>query len=575
MNEVAIGIDLGTTNSVIARFEEGGVRVLENRQGELMTPSTVALDPDGGGLLIGRPARELLALHPGRAVGAFKRAMGSDEQFSLDMRQHGAVELSACILRALREDAARTLGTEVTGCVITVPAYFNEEQRFATMKAGELAGLNVMRILNEPTAAAIAYGLHRLDKESKFLVFDLGGGTFDVCIMELFEGILQVLSTAGASRLGGEDFTRRLVSWTLREVGTSFEQAELRDIAALGQLYKRCEMAKRKLSDQEDVEVIVPRFMDLLDRDVSVRMMREDAETAWEPLLRDLAGPTRSALMGAKLDPSDLDEIILVGGATRMPAVRRFVESFFGRQPVESIDPDLTVAHGAAIQAALCLQDAAVEEIVVTDVVSHSLGVDVAREIAGRPVTGYFSPVIHRNTVIPTSRTEDYYTLHTNQRAMRFGIYEGDARRVEDNRHIGTLDVNGIPKGPAGQQVDVTFTYDVNGLLEVEATIAGTAKKFSRIFSRESKTLSKKALDAAAGRMSKLKADPLKNPRYRDLKLRAESLWKDAPESMRAALDFALISFDEALMTRNAMSIRKAFEALEKECDRFDGGERW
>ena len=340
MAGAAIGIDLGTTNSVMARFDGGRVRILPNRLGATMTPSVVAIDPDGDGLLTGRPAKEVLALHPGRAAATFKRGIGGDHAYPLHENVFNSVELSACILRSLREDATAAIGAPVESCVVTVPAYFNEEQRFATVKAAELAGLEVLRVLNEPTAAAMAYGVHERDRDAQILVFDLGGGTFDVCVMELFEGTLQVRSTAGESNLGGEDFTRRLVSVALREVGLAFERAEMADPAALGLLAKRCELAKRKLSETESVDVVVPPFAGLLDRSVPIPLPRHEAERAWQPLMRRLLAPTRAAMRAAGVDAEDLDEVILVGGATRMPGVRAFVTE---------IEPDM--GHAGKLRA--------------------------------------------------------------------------------------------------------------------------------------------------------------------------------------------------------------------------------
>ncbi len=574
MARPAIGIDLGTTNSVIALFDGTGVRILPNRLGGLMTPSVVALDPDGDGLLTGRPAKEILALAPERAAATFKRGIGGDREYKLNESAYNAVELSACVLRSLREDASAALGTEVEACVVTVPAYFNEEQRFATIKAAELAGLEVLRVLNEPTAAAMAYGIHERDRDAEILVFDLGGGTFDVCVMELFEGTLQVRSTAGESNLGGEDFTRRLVSVVLHEVGLSFERAEMVDPAALGLLAKRCELAKRKLSESEQVDIVVPPFEGLLDRPVPIPISRDEAEEAWKPLLRRLLAPTKAALRAARLT-KPLDEVILVGGATRMPCVRAFVQEHFERAPAESVDADLAVAHGAAIQAALSLRDAAVEDIVVTDVLSHSLGVEVVQEVAGRIVPGYFSPVIHRNTVIPTVRTDMFSTIHANQTVLDLEVYEGESRRVEENRHMGSLRVKGIPKGPAGQGVEVSFTYDVNGILEVEARVAGTDKFVRKIFTRDSRTLSEDALKRAAARIRKLKDDPLKKIEYRDLMLRAELLWKDLPPEGRSMLAGAIGDFESAIAGRNPDELRTAYATLFEVCEQIDGGDRW
>ncbi len=572
----ALGIDLGTTNSAAAILRDGAVVVLENRIGELLTPSVVGLDRETDALLVGRAARELLSMAPDRAVATFKRGMGRDRRYDLGGREHGAVDLSALVLRALKEDASKALGAPVEECVITVPAYFDEEQRFATIKAGELAGLEVLRVLNEPTAAAMAYGMHERDRDAHFLVLDLGGGTFDVCVMERFAGILQVKSTAGESRLGGEDFTRRLVGLALEEVGLTYEGLEVADLAASGRLLRRAEMAKRQLTDADSIELEVPAVKGRLDRPVRLALSRAAVERAWEPLVRRLLAPCRQALRGARLEEDDLDEVILVGGATRMPVVRAFVRELFRREPVAGLDVDLAVVHGAAIQAALCRRDAAVEDVVVTDVLSHSLGVDVSKRLGGRMVHGYFSPVIHRNTVIPTTRVEAYSTMEPNQTSMHFGIYEGESRRVEENRQIGTLTVKGIPKGPPGQEAcDVRFTYDLNGILEVEVTIRSTGRTYRQLFHRHSKALSDAEIARARERIEKLKEDPRDDPKVRELLLRAEALWSELHPEARPILEHALDALEEALEGRDERAIEAASDGLRELCDRMDGGERW
>jgi len=572
----AIGIDLGTTNSAVAVLDGGEVRVLQNELGDTLTPSVVALDRISNALLTGRPAKELFALDPQRAALMFKRGMGREQLYRIVDNEYGAVELSGILLRALREGASAALGHAVTQCVITVPAYFDEEQRYATTKAGELAGLEVLRVLNEPTAAAMAHGLHERAEDSRFLVLDLGGGTFDVCVMERFEGTLQVQSTAGESHLGGEDFTRRLAAHVLKEVGQTYEEIELKYPRAFGLLLKRSELAKRSLSDTDEAEITVPELPGRIDRSVPIRVLREEAEEVWKPLLQRLLAPCRMALRDAGMRPFDPDGVLLVGGATRMPCFRSFAREYFEQEPRSDIDPDLAVVEGAAIQAALCLRDEAVEDIVVTDVLSHSLGTDIAKRLANRIVDGYFSPVIPRNTVIPTSRTESYWTLIDRQTSMVFGIYEGESRHVSENRRIGTLTVKGIPKAPAGEQeVEARFTYDVNGILEVEARVVATGRTFNRVFSRSGMGLSDADLERAKKRIEKLKQDPRQDPKNRDLLLRAELLWQELPVDQRHELDDLVDQFESSLETRNPEEIRRAHENLLGWCERSDGGERW
>lgn len=574
MSDIILGIDLGTTNSAVGVFEDAEPRILHNELNEPLTPSVVAWDERQEKLVVGRAAKDILALHPDRAAAVFKRAMGLNSRFTINGQEYGPVELSGHILNALRTTAETALGESITRAVITVPAYFNEDQRYATMKAAEIVGLKVERILNEPTAAAIAYGMHERDKDATFLVFDLGGGTFDVSIMERFEGALEVRSTSGESRLGGEDFTLRLAAALLEDVGKNLEYIEATNPDTLALLVKACEVAKRELTDKPEVEVRLPKCKGFDDGHLWT-VTRERFEKAVEPLVKRLLIPCRAALRGASLNAEELDEVILVGGATRMPVVRKFAKELFRREPLDGLNPDLTVVVGATIQAALCADDHHVEDVVVTDVLSHSLGSEVVKMFGSRIVQGYFSPVIHRNTVIPTSRTDSYFTVHDNQTHMTIEVYEGESRRTKDNRFIGKLEVTGIPKGASGQEVKVRFTYDLNGVLEVEAVVTKTGKSFTALFEREAKGLTEAELNKAKARIAKLKADPRDQPKLRELWARAELLLREMDENSRPMLESAMDMFEEAVEGRNPQQIDIAATSLRELCDRMDGGLRW
>ncbi|BBM87556.1 Hsp70 family protein [Candidatus Uabimicrobium amorphum] len=574
-DEIIVGIDLGTTNSAAAIFRKGKVQVLKNDLDEYLTPSVVAYDKKSDSIMTGRIAKDIYAVNPNQGAATFKRNMGNDHLYSINDKKYGATELSAYILKSLKMQVETALGHEVARAVITVPAYFDESQRFATIKAGEIAGFKVERIINEPTAAAIAYGLNKRESESTFLVFDLGGGTFDVCIMELFEGMLEVRSTAGVSMLGGEDFTQRLMGFALQKVKVNFEYAEVQFPDKLMLLRKRCEIAKRKLSNDESVEVVIPQ-MGKMKEQQTIEVTGEDCEEIFKPLLERLYSPCRAALRGADIEASELDEIILVGGATRMPIIRRFVEKILGRLPLDNIDPDLAVAEGAAIQAALSGEDEAVEDWVVTDVASHSMGISISKRIGGQLTGGYFSPIIHRNTTIPTSRTEFYCTTVNNQTDMTFNVYEGESRYTKDNRHVGSFSITSIPKSPEGQEsVAVTFTYDTNGILEVEATIDSTGKKFNKLFTHNAKSISEEEIKKARRRIEQLKKNPCEKPIYRDLLARAELLYQELFAEQKKQLESRLDLFESALKTRNPLEIKKAYKELKELCDLLDGGMRW
>ncbi|MCE9579883.1 MAG: Hsp70 family protein [Deltaproteobacteria bacterium] len=566
-----VGIDLGTTHSAIGVFEGERVRLFPNPLGDVLTPSAIAIDGKRRGLIVGRTAKDVLAVHPEQGAARFKIDMGRATRYRVGERELDAIELSAHVLDALRADAERALGTPVTRCVITVPAYFDDAQRAATRRAAEIAGFAVERILNEPTAAAIAYGLHKRADESLFGVVDLGGGTFDVCVMELFEGVLQVKGVAGESRLGGEDFTDALAGLLARKAGVA-PPAPGTLAAAL--LTKRAELTKRALARWTTTEVTLAgeitggapaRF------DISV----DEADAIWAPLIDRLHAPMRAALRGAGVEREALADVILVGGATRMPCVQRAIAEAFGRPPIHHADPDLLVAEGAAIQAAMLANDAAVGDLVVTDVASHSLGVDSSREVGGRMVDGYFVPVIHRNTTIPCSRWESFATLENNQKHVLFRVYEGESRRAKDNRQIGELRVEDLPRGPAPKEVRVRFTYDANGMLEVEALVPETKQVVTKVFTREGGELVGAALEAARARLRALRADPLERPRYRDLLARANLLWAEADPAARGELSLAIDACEAAAADHQPQAIDRAFAALEALCVRIDRGVRW
>jgi molecular chaperone HscC len=566
-----VGIDLGTTNSAIGLLEGDKVRLFPNPLGDVLTPSAVALDPRSRMLVVGRTAKDLIAAAPRQGARRFKTAMGSSRSYPVGDRTMTTVELSAHVLDALRADAERALATTVNRCVVTVPAYFDDAQRHATRQAAEQAGFAVERIINEPTAAAIAYGMHRRDADTMFAVVDLGGGTFDVCVMALFEGILQVKGVAGESQLGGEDFTAALAAYVAERAGIACPEA---GSPAYGLLYKRAELAKRALARWPSTEVALGTEL-LGGRAEPITITVAEAEAAWASLIGRLHAPLRAALRGARVERDQLVEVVLVGGATRLPCVQRAVAEILEREPVYRGDPDLIVAEGAAIQAAMIDGAAAVDDMVVTDVASHSLGVEVARQVGSKEVSGYFSPVIHRNTVIPTTQTSVFSTMHDHQSGVELQIFEGDARRVVDNRKIGALEVTGIPRGPAPKEIRVRFTYDQNGMLEVEAEIVETQARVSAVFRREGGELTGAALETARARLTAIRADPMDRPRYRDLYARAKLLWSELDHQGRAPFDALIHAFDTAMASRDPVALERSFQLLWTACESIDHGDRW
>lgn len=397
-----VGIDLGTTHSLVAVWRDGATELVANALGHTLTPSVVGLD-DQGRVLVGQAARERLHTHPHLTTALFKLYMGSNQQVTLGGRAYRPEELSALVLKSLKEDVERAYGEPVTEAVISVPAYFSDAQRKATRVAGELAGLRVDKLINEPTAAALAYGLHQRDKETSFLVFDLGGGTFDVSILELFEGVMEVRASAGDNYLGGEDFDQLLLEHFVQaQQGNDFPGAT----TLLQPLRREAERVRRQLGQAQQADFVVR----VEGREWRHVYTQDALADLFAPLLARLRTPIERALRDARIRASDLDEVLLVGGTTRMPLVRKLAAGLFGRFPSISLNPDEVVAHGAAVQAALKARDAALEEVVLTDVCSYTLGMETVRQVGDRHESGHYLPIIERNSVVPVSRVQTVYT---------------------------------------------------------------------------------------------------------------------------------------------------------------------
>jgi molecular chaperone HscC len=564
-----IGIDLGTTNSLVAVFKDGAPVLIPNRLGEFLTPSVVSLESDGV-VLTGRAARERLASHPSATAAAFKRHMGTDKKIALEGRSFRAEELSAMVLKALRQDAEAWLGEPVHEAIITVPAYFNDTQRKATRIAGELAGLKVERLLNEPTAAALAYGLNHMPDESKFIVVDLGGGTFDVSILQLFCGVMEVRASAGDNWLGGEDFNTVLASLfrsALLAQGTA--EAELPTHSAL---LLEAERARRALTRESQVQA---RF-NVGERQLELAISRDQFDQACSSLLDRLRTPIERAIRDARLSLGEIHEIVLAGGATRMPVVRQTIARLFGRFPQSRLDPETVVALGAAVQAGLKMRDAALDEIVMTDVAPYSLGVETSVRVdENNSVSGVFSPVIERNTVVPVSRAEQFYAVNPDQVKVLLRIFQGEARHCKENIYLGELEVP-VPRASArtdGQPVpiDVRFTYDVSGLLEVEARVAETGVHESLVIERSPGSMTPEQIEALRERLHKLKEHPRDQGVNRAVLARAERVFSQSLRDVRQAVSSGIARFETALRLQDEDQIRttrKELAALLDEVDR-------
>lgn len=563
-----VGIDLGTTHSLVAAWLDGAPRLIPNALGGVLTPSCVGVDEDGS-ILVGEAARERLQTHPRQTASLFKRYMGSSRSVRLGDRDYRAEELSALILRSLKADAEAFLGEPVTGAIVTVPAYFSDAQRKATRSAGELADLKVERLLNEPTAAALAYGLHDRGSETQFLVFDLGGGTFDVSILEMFEGVMEVRASAGDNMLGGEDFTTLIVDLAF---ANGMPEAARDDPRFMQRLAASAERVKRELN-AGGVASLDVRYE---DRSIRADIDAQAFEKLAQPLLNRLWRPIERAMRDARIRAADLDSVVLAGGATRMPMIRALATRMFGRFPAVGHNPEEVVAMGAAVQAGLKMKDKALDGMVMTDVCPYTLGTGVVRQLDnGSRAPGFFVPVIQRNIVVPTSRVERFSPATPEQKQIRIGVYQGESRMVRDNIALGELTIPILPGPGHGDGVDVRFTYDVNGLLEVEVTVVASGEVKRLVIESGEAHMPADEIARRLQALSALKVHPRDTLEYRTLLARAERLYEQLPGELRERFGRVILRFEQVLATqdqrliaRDAVGFRESLQAIERD-DRF------
>lgn len=557
-----VGIDLGTTNSLVAYYTEEGPKIIPNRLGKPMTPSVVSIDEEGQ-IYVGESASERMLLYPGSGASLFKRSMGSNKKFSLLEKEFTAEELSSFVLRFLKEDAEAYLGEEVTEAVISVPAYFNDARRRATKRAGELAGLKVERIISEPTAAAIAYGLWQQKGQARFLVFDLGGGTFDVSILELYDTILEVHAVAGDNFLGGEDFTavlERMFYEKFPEINRFQLNEKVRK-----HIRKQAELCKLGFGKSKVSEI----KCNIDGKEYLLPVELSDYEEACAELLDRIRQPVKRSLKDAHIRLSDIDKVVLVGGATKSPVIRKFAGKLFHMIPDTNLNPDETVALGAAIQAAMKERRDGIKEVILTDVCPFTLGTEVVREYEEhRFENGVFLPIIERNTVIPASRTERLYTVRDNQNKIRVHILQGESRFAVNNLSLGELLID-VPAAKAGEEaVDVTYTYDINSILEVEVKVVSSGKKVRQVFKDKGLDMSEEEIEERLETLSYLKIHPREKEENKFLLLRGERIYEESLGMKRIQAEQVLRRFEHALDSYDAEQIadtkRELIEFLEQ-----------
>ena len=542
-----IGIDLGTTNSCVAVMEGGQPTVIANTEGARTTPSVVAFTKTGE-RLVGEPAKRQAVTNAGRTISSIKREMGTDYKVDIDDKKYSPQEISAMILQKLKADAEGYLGEKVTEAVITVPAYFNDAQRQATKDAGKIAGLDVKRIINEPTAAALAYGLDN-EKEQKIMVYDLGGGTFDVSIIEIGDGVIEVLSTAGNNRLGGDDFDQKITDYMLADFKAK-EGVDLSgDKMALQRLKEAAEKAKKELSSATTTNINLPFITATSEgpKHFDMNLTRAKFDELTRDLVDKTAEPVKRALSDAGITAADLGQVLLVGGSTRIPAVQEEVKRLTGKEPSKSLNPDECVALGASIQGAKLAGDAGAGDILLLDVTPLSLSIETMGGVATR--------LIERNTTIPTKKSQIFSTAADNQTAVDINVVQGERQFAKDNKSLGQFRLDGIPPAPRGvPQIEVTFDIDANGIVNVSAKDLGTGKE-QHITITAGSNMSDAEIDKAVKEAAEFEAQDKKRKEAIDTRNEADAMVFQTEKALKDVGD-KLDATDKAAVEADVQALK-------------------
>ncbi len=560
-----IGIDLGTTHSLVSVWKDDRVQLIPNSLGRFLTPSVVSVESDGT-VLIGEAARDRLITHPAETAAVFKRDMGTQKIFRLGKNGFLPEELSSFVLRSLKRDAEHYLGENVEEAVVSVPAYFNDSQRKATQNAGTLSGLKVERLVNEPTAAAIAYGLHERFENGVFLILDLGGGTFDVSLLEFTEGVMEVRAVAGDNRLGGEDFTNAIIAEFLRRNGMKQQDLSVKETKALYYLAEKC---KFTLTEKNSAVIA---FRDKDGKERELKLDREQFAYASGSLLERIQGPVEKAIRDSRVDIDDINDIVLAGGATRMPVFKDIIHRLFKRITSTLLNPDEVVCMGAGIQAGLKSRDKALKEIILTDICPYTLGTEVAQTRDNNIRPGYFLPVIERNSTIPISRVVELTTITDNQQCVKVEIYQGENRLVKNNIKLGSIEVN-VPKAPAGEvRIELRYTYDINGLLEVDVHIPKTGMKKRLVIEENPGVLTKQEIERRLKELEKIKMHPRDQDENRAFIAKGERLWEQFIGEKRDEIGRVLATFEILLEKQDDREITQYRKKMGDWIDTLDTG---